>query len=107
MSDRNDASAEYLATGEHLNAYTNYTEKRKNFIYYEYVDRLVRGLAYDAQSLIDVGSHDVPLIDTFDWIPERVTLDIRKPYSSVNVRGIQADFFSFVPTKRYDLAMSR
>jgi hypothetical protein len=105
MTEPTHTSPQKPVAGEHQNAYTNYTANRKNFLYYEYVDVLVRGLAHDAKSLIDIGSHDIPLIESFDWIADRVTLDIRKPYSSANVRGIQADFFSFVPPKRYDFAL--
>ncbi len=73
-------------------------------MYYRYVDFLVRALAVDARSLIDVGSANAQYIENFDWIQKRHTLDIRKPYSSENVAGIETDFFDFEPEEKYDFA---
>jgi FkbM family methyltransferase len=81
-----------------------YWSKRSNMMYYRYVDFLVRALAADARSLIDVGSANAQYIENFDWIPKRHTLDIKKPYSSENVTGIQTDFFDFQPEEKYDFA---
>ncbi len=73
-------------------------------MYYQYVDFLVRALAADAESLIDVGSADAQYIENFAWTPKRNTLDIREPYSSENVAGIEMDFFDFEPEEKYDFA---
>jgi hypothetical protein len=81
-----------------------YWAKRSNHMYYKYVDYLVRALAADANSLIDVGSADAQYIENFHWIPKRNTLDIRKPYSSENVAGIEMNFFGFEPEEKYDFA---
>ncbi|MBD2845925.1 hypothetical protein IDH44_12040 [Paenibacillus sp. IB182496] len=87
---------------KHQNNESSYWDERINLIYYEYVRILVRGLAHDSKSLIDVGSNETPLIEEFDWIPTRNSLDIEKPYSSDNVLGIKADFFDFKPQTKYD-----
>jgi hypothetical protein len=84
---------------------TGYWKKRQRLIYYRYIDLIVRGVAADCRSMIDVGSRNTPLIERFNWIDERVALDIRPPYESENVRGIQADFLTFMPQKRFDIAM--
>lgn len=81
-----------------------YWDRRTHFIYYRYVDLMVRGLAADANSLVDVGSADARYVEGFDWIPHRHALDITAPYSSENVRGIEADFFDFEPEEKYDFA---
>lgn len=73
-------------------------------MYYRYVDFMVRGLAADAKSLIDVGSADARYIEEFTWIPERDALDIKEPYGSESVTGIEMDFFDFEPEEKYDFA---
>jgi hypothetical protein len=82
-----------------------YWKRRQGMMYYEYVRTLAAALARDAQSLIDVGSHNTSIAEQFDWIPERAALDRGIPYSSERVQGIQADFFQFTPARRYDFAL--
>lgn len=84
---------------------SGYWGRRRDMIYYEYLRRMVARFGADARSLIDVGSHETPLAEEFDWIPERFALDIRAPYSSPAVTGIRADFLSFEPGRRYDFAL--
>ena len=81
-----------------------YWEQRRDLVYYDYVRTMVGRLGARAGSLIDVGSHKTSLAEEFAWIPERFTLDLREPYSSERVQGIQADFLAFEPGRRYDLA---
>ena len=83
---------------------SNYWSNRSRMMYYQYIDYLVRALAIDAKSLIDVGSHGAQYIEDFFWIPKRNTLDIKKPYSSENVEGIEMDFFDFESEEKYDFA---
>ena len=83
----------------------SYWEKRSSLIYYRYIDLIVRGLAANAKTMIDVGSYNTPNLELFDWIPERHSLDIKRPYESENVRGIKTDFFSFEPASKYDFAI--
>lgn len=82
-----------------------YWKRRQKMMYYQYVLDIAGPLAADAKSLIDVGSHGTSMAETFDWIPERVALDLREPYSSPAVTGIKADFFTFAPERRYDMAL--
>jgi Sulfotransferase domain len=82
-----------------------YWRKRKGMMYYEYIRTLATPLARGAKSLIDVGSHSTSIAEEFDWIPERVALDLRTPYASETVRGIKADFLRFTPERRYDFAL--
>ena len=83
---------------------SNYWKRRSDLLYYQYVDYLVRALAADAGSLIDVGSADAQYIENFTWIPQKTALDIEKPYSSENVTGIEMNFFDFEPEEKYDFA---
>jgi hypothetical protein len=82
-----------------------YWDSRKNARYVLYVQELVRVLEADAKSAIDVGARDTPIIEDFDWIEDRSTLDFSNPYSSERVKGISADFFKFDPPKHFDLAL--
>ncbi len=84
---------------------SSYVARRRDLFYYQYVDLLVRVLAEDAKSLIDVGAHKTSIIENFDWIPERSTLDIVDPYSSAKVRAIKANFFDWQAERLYDFAL--
>lgn len=74
-------------------------------MYYLYVQKMVATLARRAKSIIDVGSHDTSICETFDWIPKIHSLDIVKPYSSERVKGIKMNFFDFYPDEKYDFAV--
>jgi hypothetical protein len=82
-----------------------YWEKRSHLIYYRYIEQIVRGLASNAMSMIDVGSYKTPNLELFDWIPIRHSLDIAQPYQSATVKGIKADFLSFQPERTYDISI--
>ncbi|MDG2341096.1 MAG: hypothetical protein P8L32_07875 [Paracoccaceae bacterium] len=80
-----------------------YWEKRMDMLYYQYVDYIIRTLGHDAQSIIDIGTAGCPYLEWFDWIPEKISFDMAKPYESENVSGIQADFMDFDFDKKYDV----
>lgn len=88
-----------------LNATTNYWESRKGAAYYYYVAAFVSAFGRNARSIIDVGSNRTSVIEWFDWIPERYTVDIDQPYYSNSVIGIKSDFLTYVPEKKFDLAI--
>lgn len=83
---------------------SGYWAGRTELMYYRYVDFMVRALAADARSLIDVGSADAQYIENFDWIQKRNTLDIKNPYNSDNIQAIEMNFFDFEPEEKYDFA---
>lgn len=80
-----------------------YWRKRSDMMYYRYLDYIIRSVGAKASSLIDVGSGNCPYLDWWDWIPERVSVDIRVPYSSEGVVGIQGDIFKLAFDKTFDL----
>lgn len=84
---------------------SGYWTHRQDMMYYKYVMAIAGKLTLRSRSLIDVGSHQTGMSEAFPWIPERVALDIRRPYSSATVTGIQADFLTFEPGRRYDFAL--
>ena len=83
----------------------NYWSKRKNMMYYKYIDFLVKAFSMDAKDLLDVGSANAEYIEQFFWIPQKFALDINRPYSSPNVIGIEEDFFKFNPNHVYDFVI--
>ncbi|WP_140455462.1 sulfotransferase [Amaricoccus solimangrovi] len=80
----------------------SYWSGRRKMVCYDCVRAMVGRFAAGSRSLLDVGSHGTGLVEEFKWIPERVSLDLREPYSSEAVRGIEADFLTFDPGRRYD-----
>lgn len=80
-----------------------YWQPRSDLIYYQYFRYMVRCVGHEARSMLDVGSGNSPYLEWFDWIPDRVSIDIQTPYSSAAVRGIEGDIFDFKPAAPYDL----
>ncbi len=83
----------------------NYWDRREDLRYYSYVRALLNRLAVNVQSILDVGSADTPVLEELEWIPRRVTVDKRNPYSSEQVVGIKADFFKYEPEERFEFVI--
>ena len=71
-----------------------YWNDRQDLIYYRYVDFILRCIAADARSLLDVGTGNCPYPEWFDWIPARTSIDLMNPYASDAVTGIAGDIFT-------------
>jgi hypothetical protein len=83
----------------------DYWARRQHMLYYQVVRIVAQGLAENAQSVIDIGSWSTP---TLDWFPDttyRTSLDLRPPYQGEGIRSVQADFLTWQPDRRYDLAL--
>lgn len=80
-----------------------YWNDRQDLIYYRYVDFILRCVAADAKSLLDVGTGNCPYPDWFDWIPSRTSIDLRNPYSSNTVRGVVGDIFTHKFGETFDV----
>lgn len=90
-------------TREQLKAQT-YGSRRAHMMYYIYIDRIVAGIAADATSLVDVGTANAEYMERFDWIPKRYCIDLKNVYRSKGVTSIEADFFTWQPPFKFDLA---
>ena len=79
-----------------------YFEKRSKYPYYKYVRMLLGVLSYNAKSICDVGSNGVDLIS---WLPckEKVSIDLRNPFSGKGVEGIKANFITCDFQKKFDI----
>ena len=69
-----------------------YWENRMDLVYYAYVDYVIRTIGRKATSMIDIGTGGCPYLEWFDWISERVSVDMAPPFESNAVTGIQGDF---------------
>jgi hypothetical protein len=83
----------------------DYWARRQHMLYYQVVRIVAQGLARDARSIIDVGSWDTPTLDWFPETPSRTSLDLRMPYRGDGVQAVTADFLTWQPDRRYDLAL--
>ncbi len=82
-----------------------YWQERSDFMYYKYIDFMVRVAGSRAKSIIDVGSGNSPYLEWFDWIEEKISIDIRAPYSSARVQSITANILEYDFEKKYDICM--
>lgn len=80
-----------------------YWSGRSDLIYYKYFEMLVRCLAPQAESIIDVGSGNSPYLEWFDWIPRKVSVDIRAPYSSENVEAVMGNILDIDFNEKFSL----
>lgn len=80
-----------------------YWADRKDLIYYQYLYLLVRCVGARATSLIDVGTGSSPYMEWFDWITQKVSIDVIEPYRSRTVRGIIGNIIETKLDRRYSL----
>jgi SAM-dependent methyltransferase len=88
-----------------MNIYASgrYWRRRSDMLYYQYFRFIVRCIASDASSMLDVGSGNSPYLEWFDWIPERVSVDLATPYQSEAVRGIEGNIFNLKFEQPFDI----
>jgi len=80
-----------------------YWRNRMDLMYYSYIDYIMRTVARDAKSMIDIGTANCPYLEWFDWIDKRVSFDLENPYQSKTVKGVKGDFLKHRFRKRYDV----
>jgi hypothetical protein len=88
---------------ESMYASGGYWRRRADLLYYQYFRFIVRCIGHDARSMIDVGSGNAPYLDWFDWIPERISIDLANPYRSAAVKGIEGNVFELSFERPFDL----
>ncbi len=80
-----------------------YWRERSDMLYYRYLDYILRAVGRDAKSLADVGTGGCAYLEWFEWIPERVSYDIAKPYESESVKGVNANILDMKFPEKYDI----
>ena len=89
---------------DHSKSYSRgaYWAKRSDLLYYKYVDYVIRTVARDATSLVDIGTGNSPYLEWFDWIDDKASVDIANPYESENVRPIEGNILDIKLDKTFD-----
>jgi len=82
-----------------------YWEKRKHFRYYAEVLRLARQYCPHARSVLDVGSMNSPFIRSFDWIPNKTSLDIRPAPRLRDSTCLTGDFMTYAFARPFDVVL--
>jgi len=80
-----------------------YWLQRSDLMYYKYIDYILRCVGSKACSLVDVGTGNCPYLEWWDWIPKRVSIDMRAPYESNTVTGITGDIFKISFESSFDI----
>ena len=81
----------------------SYWRKRTDLLYYQYMRYMIRCIGVNAKSIIDVGSGNAPYLEWFDWIDEKVSVDLDVPYSSETVKGVTGNIMDLTFDKKYDI----
>jgi len=82
-----------------------YWNTRKHLLYYKALFQYMCVAAYDAQSIIDVGSAGTEYLEWVPWVSDRVMLDAHISKSPSGIRFIEADFINFDLKDRFDVAL--
>lgn len=72
-----------------------YWESRKHLKYYKKVLKLAKKYSFDAKSVLDVGSHDTPLLDYIDWISKKVAIDLNTTPTNKTSLNLKIDFLKY------------
>ena len=80
-----------------------YWADRSELMYYQYVEFILRVVARDAESMVDVGTGGCPYIEWFDWIPERTSIDLDVCYESEAVKGVRGNILEMNFAERFDV----
>ena len=83
----------------------SYWASRKDILYYEVVRILTASIGAKAASIIDVGSASCPYLDWFEWIDQKVSLDLNNPYEADGIQAIKHDFLSWEAPLKYDVVL--
>jgi len=83
----------------------DYWTRRKDILYYEIVRILATRIGANANAILDVGSSACPYLDWFDWIPNKTSIDIEKPYSAEGISSYKANFFEWEKDRHYDIVL--
>ncbi|MEJ7605162.1 MAG: methyltransferase domain-containing protein [Bryobacteraceae bacterium] len=81
----------------------SYYASRECLNYYAVCGDLVKERGFACRSILDVGSADVPFVEWFDWIADRVTVDQRDREGRLGSTHLQADFRSHQFNRTFDL----
>jgi hypothetical protein len=85
-----------------------YWESRRHLIYYKAIFQIVSAIGNDAQSIIDIGSHNTEYIIWFYWIKKKVQLNKKKLLRASTLPGVERisiDYYDYVPENIFDVVL--
>lgn len=82
-----------------------YWHDRERLLYRHVVEDIALRLGSNASSIVDVGSSDTPLLESFPQVPLKISIDLMKPYRSSNVHSVQQDFLTWEPGVKFDVGV--
>ncbi len=81
-----------------------YWEERKNLKYYKKVLELCKKYAFNAKSVLDIGSYDTLLLDEISWISNKTALDLYNIPLNKSATNLKIDFLNY-DKKDFDLVL--
>jgi hypothetical protein len=84
-----------------MDSVKKYYESRKHLNYYKKIIEIIQKEKF--QSIIDVGARQSPILENLDTSLEKVVLDICDVPPLDGIRVIHADFYNWIPDKKYDI----
>ena len=79
-----------------------YAENRKNLPYYKYLRTLLAVVSFNADSILDVGSHGVDMV-SFLPCKQKVSIDLNDPLEKEGIVSIKADFIEYDFRQKFDI----
>jgi hypothetical protein len=89
--------------GKIQNAVNTYYKKRKEFHYYKQVKSMLSKHTFS--SIIDVGSRKSPVMEKIEGNVYKAMLDIKPIEPIPGIHMITADFYTWTPDRKYDVAL--
>jgi hypothetical protein len=66
---------------------------------------MARRIARNATSILDVGSHDTPILEWFPNAASRVSVDMREPFRGLGIDAYQEDFLKWETDHTFDVGL--
>jgi glycosyltransferase involved in cell wall biosynthesis len=83
---------------------SNYVNNRKHLKYYKRVISLSLPYTKNCNSIIDVGSGNVAMLDNF-IAKKKISIDLRNPYVAEDVISIKKDFLQYNSDEKFDICL--
>jgi len=82
-----------------------YSERRRDYNYYQEVLRLAEKYSSGGVRVIDVGGGEMPVVEDMHWMKQKAVLDILYQPPRPGVEVHVGDLFGFEPAELFDLVL--
>lgn len=79
-----------------------YEDYRANYDYYRVIKKILCNIQYGANSILDVGSNGINLLDCLN-IPLKMSIDLKNPAQGKNIISIKHDFMTYEFKNNFDI----